>query len=170
MSELEKFSGLITYNTYLSSTSGYVNTSLVDGDISGYIGTKHWSNFRVNNIPCRMKGTPNMNIGDQVTVVGNRKGELNVLVLYNETTKVRYTVKVVSLIGYYIGIICSIILNGISLLFIFAILTGLQDPKVSFLFLPLSFFLIFGLIFLFVTVRNYKSRKDLNNAIKLINN
>jgi|GEM_PF-6654339 len=42
-------------------------------------------NFRVNNTPCRVKGTADLNSRDLVTVVSKRSGELNVLVLVNET-------------------------------------------------------------------------------------
>jgi hypothetical protein len=64
--------------------SGEINTITVN---SKHLGTKtkhdfdnrtsttdhnieHWTNFRVNNTPCRFKGILSLSNGDRVTVVG----------------------------------------------------------------------------------------------------
>lgn len=82
--KFERISGVISASTNLSSISGSIDT--IGNQVHGTIGTEHWINFRVNSTPCRMKGTANLNIGDLVTVVGIRKGELDILVLVNETS------------------------------------------------------------------------------------
>jgi hypothetical protein len=115
MSNLEIISGIITSATIL--THHNIRTEYDPSDqgkkVSG--STTHSTVFRVNDTPCRFTGTPSLNLGDRVSVVGKRKGEFYVLVLLNETTNIRYTAKVQSSIVMYfcyligvIGIPCLI--------------------------------------------------------------
>lgn len=145
MSELKKISGVINTSRILSSTSGSVNTSHdYDGraTVEGSVRTRHWTTFRVNDTPCRYNGTPSLKDGDRVTVVGKGEGEINVWILYNETTKLRYTGRGGGGLMYLYGIISIISFNS-------------STPQL-------------GVVFLLGALYWYKYKRDTKYATKLL--
>jgi hypothetical protein len=143
MSELEKISGVIDFTTNMSSTTGQINTDINTGHVYGSIQTGHWINFRVNNRPCKWEGVININNGDQVTVVGKKKAELEVLVLANETTNITYTQNDKSgLLKLY-----RIYLGTMAVIFLFT-LSGNTIATIIFLF----FFLV--TIYILINLKN----------------
>ncbi len=84
MSEFTLLSGEVSQLNQLSSTTGSINKG------SGTIRTAHHLTFRLGNKPVRYSGTPSINDGDIVTVMGEDKGEFEAYVLRNESTGIIY--------------------------------------------------------------------------------
>jgi hypothetical protein len=55
------------------------------------LGPQEWTSFCIGDRACRYPGSPDLSNGDRVTVVGDGTGELDVLVLQNETTGSLYS-------------------------------------------------------------------------------
>jgi hypothetical protein len=156
MSGFNKISGEINtitgYSKHLGSKTKYHfdnRTSTTDYDI------ENWMNFRVNNTPCRFKGIVSLSDGYRVTVVGKGNGEIDVWVLYNETTKMRSTARANNTIGLYLSCFLSIILFGLAF-------TN-TDQISSFVLL-----LFFGLLSLFTVLCLYKYNKNTEHALRLL--
>jgi hypothetical protein len=150
MSNLEKVSGIITSATILTHTG--IKTEYDPSDqgkkVSG--NTTYSTVFRVNDTPCHFTGTPSLNPGDRVTVVGKRKGEFYVLALLNETTNIWYTTKVQS-----------------SILMYFCYLIGFIG--IPFLIPPATILGIFLICIGFIPARQInKSRKEVDEAMQML--
>jgi hypothetical protein len=158
MSKLEKISGVINTTSLISSISGYVDTDSYSGRVSGNTSTQHSTVFRVNDTPCRFNGSPNLNIGDIVTVVGKRKGEVHVLALKNETTNVRYKQSINMLllnISYiYVGMM--------PVVFLWLVVYGLIGAFFGLFFIP-------ALAFLYMLIKIRREKKEIENALRMLN-
>jgi hypothetical protein len=85
MSKLKLLSGTVSHIKHFSETSG----SVYRGE--GSIGTSHRISFRVNNHPAWFYGTPNLDEGEFVTLVGMNKGvDFTAFALRNDSTNITY--------------------------------------------------------------------------------
>jgi hypothetical protein len=148
MSELKKISGIITTTTILTHHETRTDYDEYDNRMRVHGKTTYWTVFRVNNTPCRFKGRISLNNGDRVTVVGKGKGELNIWVLYNDTTKIRYSAREKAMIGLVVSILFSI-----------SIIWYLGNDPI---------FLFIGLIGLLAAVYFYLYKKGTDNAFRLL--
>lgn len=117
MSQYSTLTGEVSHLSKTSTTSGSTNRH------GGSVNTTHTLSFRVNGKPVIYTGTPSIDNGDEVTVVGDAKGgEFKALAVRNETTNVLYSPKMHSNIAIVVllvlGIPGSFILAGIPLVII----------------------------------------------------
>jgi hypothetical protein len=150
MSRLEKISGVISGGYYRGS-----------GIYRGYF-CPGWTEFRVNNSLCHMNRRFNLANGDQVTVVGKRYVELDVLVFFNETTNIVYTAEAGSKFKMCVCAFFAFIFLCLDCVFLPLLFVNILG------FIIVIFFFIIGLGFLSNIYKHYTSYNEMKQAKQML--